>query len=149
MTTAPAANSEMTLLWPTFAQRVQTAVAEVNKMGYPIAVFEAWRSPQRQDWLYAQGRTRPGKIVTNAKAWESAHQLGLAVDVVQMIKGKPSWEFDPAKIAQSFIDEGLEWLGPRDAYHFQLTAGIPIRALGAMARSQGVQRVWLEVGAAL
>lgn len=44
-------------------------------------VTEGYRSGARQDQLYAQGRTRPGEIVTNAKAGQSAHNYGLAVDI--------------------------------------------------------------------
>lgn len=45
-------------------------------------VFESYRSPLRQELLYAQGRGEPGNIVTNARAWQSAHNYGLAIDVV-------------------------------------------------------------------
>lgn len=145
MSALTAVNSDMSLLYPVFANRVTKAVVEANKMGYSVGVFEAWRSPQRQDYLYAQGRTREGKIVTRAKGWESWHQFGVAVDVVQFIKGRPSWDFDPAKIAQCFLDEGLEWLGPSDAYHFQMTGGLDVRLAKGLARDAGVQRVWVEI----
>lgn len=44
--------------------------------------FETYRSPERQRMLYEQGRSQPGRKVTNADAWQSPHQFGLAVDFV-------------------------------------------------------------------
>ncbi len=57
-----------------------------------ILIYCTFRSKAEQDELYARGRTKPGKIVTYAKAGESAHQFGLALDFVPMIEGgKPQW----------------------------------------------------------
>lgn len=44
-----------------------------------------YRSPEVQDGLYAQGRTKKGDVVTKARGWESAHQFGLAVDFVAWV----------------------------------------------------------------
>ncbi len=41
-----------------------------------------FRSFAEQNFIYAQGRTRPGKIVTNAKAGQSIHNYRYAVDIV-------------------------------------------------------------------
>lgn len=59
--------------------------------GLPFRIFESFRSPQRQAWLYAQGRTRSGQIVTRAEPWESYHQYGLAADFVLWLDGRWSW----------------------------------------------------------
>lgn len=40
-------------------------------------VIYTWRSTAEQDALYAQGRTKPGKIVTNAKGGQSKHNFTL------------------------------------------------------------------------
>lgn len=40
------------------------------------------RTFAEQEALYAQGRTKPGKIVTNARPGRSFHNYGLAVDIV-------------------------------------------------------------------
>lgn len=50
----------------------------------PVMAFEMLRTEQRQMELYAQGRTK-------AKAGESPHQYGLAVDVVPLVNGQPTW----------------------------------------------------------
>jgi D-alanyl-D-alanine carboxypeptidase len=137
---------DLHLLYPRFAHKVGRAIIAANSAGFPVAVFEAWRSPQRQDYLYAQGRTREGKIVTKAQAWQSWHQYGVATDVALLVKGKWSWDFDPAKVAPFFTHEGLTSLAPFEQCHFQLTNGLrPDQALG-LVQSSGLQRLWLEIG---
>ena len=49
---------------------------------YHWYVTSAYRSSAEQDKLYAQGRTTPGPRVTNARGGQSAHNFGLAIDVV-------------------------------------------------------------------
>lgn len=140
-------NRDMRLLSPFFADRVAKAVAQCHQLGYPIEVFEGYRSPDRQDWLYAQGRTREGKIVTKAKAWESTHQLGLAIDIALFINGKWSWDFDAAKVSQCFLDNKLEWLAPFEMCHFQMLGGMPIKMARDMAVRYGLQSLWMEIEA--
>jgi peptidoglycan L-alanyl-D-glutamate endopeptidase CwlK len=58
-----------------------------------------YRSPKEQDELFAQGRTKPGRRVTNARGGESAHNYEL--------NGKPAaLAFD---IAIRMVNEGLNW----------------------------------------
>ena len=46
-----------------------------------LRITQALRTWDEQEELYAQGRTKKGKIVTNAKAGYSWHNYGLAIDV--------------------------------------------------------------------
>lgn len=85
------------------------------------------RSGAEQDALYAQGRTTPGKIVTMAKAGESAHNVGKAFDIVPVVNGKPDWDGShPVWDQIGAIGEsvGLEWAGRWKSFkekpHFQL-----------------------------
>ena len=50
--------------------------------GITVAISETLRTAAEQDALYAQGRTKPGNIVTNAKgsSYKSQHQWGIAFD---------------------------------------------------------------------
>lgn len=48
-------------------------------------LFEGFRSPMRQDALFEQGSTK-------ARAWQSAHQYGLAADVVVLDGSTWSWK---------------------------------------------------------
>lgn len=72
-------------LEPDFKATVEEIIAEVEavtlrKWGVP----EGRRTIAYQNHLYAQGRSDPGQIVTNAKGGESAHNFGLAADIVPM-----------------------------------------------------------------
>ncbi len=75
-------NRDWELLAPFFAQKLRSAIAECQAEGYPVELFEGYRSGERQEWLYESGRTRDGKIITYARAGESVHGLGLGADVV-------------------------------------------------------------------
>lgn len=54
--------------------------------GFPAKVLTCYRSPEDQSRLYAKGRSKPGRIVTNARRYESAHQFYEAVDIVHPAK---------------------------------------------------------------
>jgi len=61
-----------------FLARAQPILA---KHGATAEVLSGLRSYQQQAALYAQGRTKPGKIVTNARPGSSWHNYGLAIDL--------------------------------------------------------------------
>lgn len=82
--------------------------------GIDMLVTCTLRSNEEQARLYAQGRTAPGPIVTDAPAGESAHNYGLALDIVPIIDGKPDWQgSDPVWQQIGALGEaaGLEWAG--------------------------------------
>lgn len=64
----------------------------------PVRPYEGFRNPERQAELYARGRVagvgEPGHHSTYAKAWESDHQHGFAVDWVFWENG--TWVWPPA-----------------------------------------------------
>lgn len=63
-----------------------------SKHGIKLRVAQATRTIAQQNALYAQGRTAPGRIVTNAKGGESYHNYGLAIDVIEIKNGKTNWK---------------------------------------------------------
>ena len=79
-------------LHPTFRHKVELLLQDLAKAKLPFRVFEGFRTPQRQRDLYNQGRSKPGAKVTNADAWSSLHQYGVAADFVLYIDGKWSWD---------------------------------------------------------
>jgi peptidoglycan L-alanyl-D-glutamate endopeptidase CwlK len=79
-------------LHPIFRGKVRGLVDRFSAEGIPFRPFEGFRSPQRQQYLYEQGRTRPGNRVTNARPWTSYHQYGLATDFVLYENGRWSWD---------------------------------------------------------
>lgn len=85
-----------------------------------VRITEVKRSPDRQAELYAQGRTKPGKIVTNAPPGSSYHEYGLAADFVLLIDGKEiNWDVakdydadgraDWLEVVDEFVKRGWTW----------------------------------------
>lgn len=113
------------------------------RAGLKVVITETYRSPARQDYLYSQGRTIPGKIVTNAtgKAKSSYHYWRLAFDVCQNVKGAAYDNAFFAKVGPIGESVGLEWGGrwtsPVDKPHFQYTFGLSISQLKNGAKIPG------------
>lgn len=102
-------------LAPQFRDRFIKWHREAEKAaGVPLLVTCTYRSNEEQDALYAIGRTKPGKKVTNAHAGQSAHNWAMALDFVPIENGKPVWDGEhPAwrKAGNLAKDFGLEWGG--------------------------------------
>lgn len=106
-----------------------------------VKVTSTYRDEEYQDELYAQGRTKPGKIVTNSRGGDSIHQYRCAFDVALEIDGKITWDKSYYKIlGQIGKDLGLTWGGDWDGdgvedkndwdlCHFQHTGGLTIAEL--------------------
>ena len=73
-------------LHPEMRDRVHQLITMLGAVS-PLVPFEGYRTPERQTELAAQ---RPP--VTRAKAWQSAHQYGLAVDFA-LLNDDGSWEW--------------------------------------------------------
>src|SRR5258706_8285714 len=72
---------------------IMVRIAEfVGQSDISFRVTQGMRTWTEQDALYAQGRTIPGSIVTQAKGGESWHNLGCAIDFVPMLNNLPMWD---------------------------------------------------------
>lgn len=89
-------------LHPRVRAMAQRLLDDAKGAGIPLTVTFTLRSMATQSALYAQGRTKPGKIVTNARAGYSYHNFGLALDVVptELLK-LPNWGDTPANQARA------------------------------------------------
>lgn len=107
--------------------KAEALIARCRDQGINLIVTSTYRSNDEQNALYAQGRTTPGPIVTNAKAGQSFHNWRVAFDVVQTVNGVPNWNCDWSRIGSIGESCGLEWGGRwtsfSDKPHFQYTAG--------------------------
>ncbi|WP_025691967.1 M15 family metallopeptidase [Paenibacillus zanthoxyli] len=118
--------------------------------GIPILITQGLRTMAEQDTLYAQGRTKPGAIVTNARGGYSYHNYGLAVDFALLLPdGKNvSWDMlrdgnedrladwgQVVQIAKTFgFEWGGDWSGFKDFSHLQMTFGLALDRLRAGER---------------
>ena len=115
-------------------------LAKCKQEGINVLIYCTYRSKEEQDALYAQGRTAPGRKVTNARGGYSYHNYGLAFDCVPMIDGRARWDrvdlFN--KMGQIGTSLGLIWGGNfksfKDRPHFQWSNGLTIKQLLAGQR---------------
>lgn len=124
-------------LHPTVREEVAQIIAQCDKAltgKAKVRITQGLRTTAEQDAMYAQGRTTPGKKITNAKGGQSIHNYGFAVDICLIIEGKTaSWDtkkdWDNDKIAdwyecvKIFALHGWEWGGNwktfKDMPHFE------------------------------
>ena len=119
------------------------------------------RTFKEQSELYAQGRTKPGKIVTNADAGLSFHNYALAIDIVLVVDTNKDGNYDTAswdiktdfdgdgksdwqEVVTIFQQYGWEWGGNwkfTDIPHFQKTFGKSVRELLELYKIQKTQYV--------
>ena len=106
------------------------------EQGLDVLIYCTHRSSEEQDELYAQGRTKPGKVVTNARGGESWHNHRCAFDFVPLVAGKPAWSNTSLYRKAGVIAEsvGLEWAGRwtgslRETAHCQYTGGLTLAQL--------------------
>ena len=73
---------DITLCHPRLQRIASAWIKACATEGITVAIGETFRTVAEQDALYAQGRTKPGKKVTNApgSSYSSQHQWGIAFD---------------------------------------------------------------------
>lgn len=123
-----------------------------------VVVRFSWtlRTFKEQDEIFAQGRTKPGKIVTKAKGSQSFHNYGLAIDIVLLVDKDDNGTFETAswstnadfdkdgiadwqEVVEIFKRFGWEWGGDwrwNDDPHFQKTFGYSISQLLKMPKDK-------------
>lgn len=113
--------SSLSSLDPEFRVRLQRVVDRMEREhGHSVKVLETVRSQARQEHLFAQGRTRPGPVVT----WtlNSNHRTGRAADL--LIDGKWDNPEGYRHLARIAAEEGLRTLGAKDPGHVELPRGL-------------------------
>jgi peptidoglycan L-alanyl-D-glutamate endopeptidase CwlK len=139
-------------VYPGLATLVRQMATQLEAEGIDIRVTQSLRTIAEQEALYAEGRTAPGSIVTEARAGYSWHNFGLAVDVVPLTPQGPDWNISHpvwARIVAIGVDSGLvagaEWRTFPDWPHFQLTGRFPTSPndeARALLASGGLDAVW-------
>lgn len=128
---------------------IEQAEAQFPK-NMAIRVVQGLRTIEEQDALYAQGRTKPGKVVTNAKGGSSYHNYGLAIDfaILKDTDNNGSFETLSWSTIEDFDKDGIkdwqevvkvfkangwvwggDWTSIKDNPHFEKTFGFNWRDL--------------------
>ena len=100
-------------------------VEESAAAGIIIKIISGTRTYAEQDALYAKGRTKPGRKVTNAKGGYSNHNFGIAFDVgifsgANYIPESSKYNTVGAIGKKLGLEWGGDWKSFQDEPHFQL-----------------------------
>lgn len=145
-----ATNDRINKVHPKLRDELREIVNYIETLGIRIRITQGLRTIEEQNALYAQGRTKPGKIVTNAKGGTSFHNYGLAVDFCLLHKdGSVSFSInedtdgdhikDWDEVVNAFKKYGWEHgdRGYFDNPHFQKVYGLtPSKCLQKIALNQ-------------
>ncbi len=155
----PVSESRLQDVHPALARKIRQ-LADILACDQPpvtLRVTQGLRSYSEQAVLYAQGRSAPGKVVTNAEPGHSYHQYGLAVDVVPFgLDGQPDWNTSHpiwqriVHVGTSLgLQAGAEFRSFPDYPHFQLTGTLPASPNDETRESflqSGISGIWKESG---
>jgi peptidoglycan L-alanyl-D-glutamate endopeptidase CwlK len=154
---------DKSLLCPAFVSCLELFEHRLAYEGLHFFLFMGLRDWDTQDELYAQGRTKPGSIVTNARGGDSWHNYGLAADyVLDSMPQKPGlqWSWDTKadlnsdgvndwkQMADIATDNGLEpgyyWKRFPDLPHVQKRFGLTLADVKELYKIGGIKAVWSE-----
>lgn len=119
-------------LHPYVAGLCKQFVALCKKEGIDVLITSTYRDKESQAAIYAQGRTKAGRIVTYAKPGQSWHNHRLAFDFVPIVNGKAAWNdarlFKRCRaIGESLGLEGLDF----EMAHLQARGGLTLAQANA------------------
>ncbi|MEK5376546.1 M15 family metallopeptidase [Paenibacillus sp. FSL P2-0173] len=127
-------------LHPVFKLVMEKLIDRCYARGVWVLITQGLRTYAEQDALYAQGRTKPGQVVTKARGGYSNHNFRLAADFALLLRdGRTvSWDTlrdddkdslpDWSEVVEEAKKLGLEWGGDwrsfKDMPHLQMVFGI-------------------------
>ncbi len=122
-------SNDISSLHPYVASLARKFLQLTKENNLDVRITTAFRSWDEEDRLFAQGRTAPGQIVTNARGGDSYHNWGLAFDAAPFEQGKISTDQQKFLLMGRLGQEvGLKWGGTfkalKDYPHFQYTFGL-------------------------
>lgn len=154
---------ELEFLHPALRPGIKAALEECHREGLMVHVFEGYRTLERQQELFDQGRNSPGRKVTNARPYQSFHNYGLAFDLVFDGDDRDgiqwSWEGDyntkvvegdkrsdyqrTGEILEKYgFEWGARWKSFKEMPHFQMVFGLRYSELQTTCETEGMQAVW-------
>lgn len=117
-------NRDLSLLLPQTRAKLNKLLNAAWAAGLSVLVTDGYRSFAEQNDLYAQGRTRPGKRVTNARGGQSFHNVRRAIDVCFLDgQQRPTWSGPWDRLGSigraAGFKWGGDWTGLQDRPHFE------------------------------
>jgi len=126
MTRAPSAKETLPSAQHCFRLRLADLCEHLTNAGIRYTVASRDRTPEQQHALYQQGRSKPGKKVTNADSFRSAHVWRCACDLLLVdSKGKtlharhPHWKRFGMLASACSLTWGGSWRKLVDSGHVE------------------------------
>lgn len=132
--------ARLTGVHPDLVAALERVFARMAAAGHAMFVVQGVRTQEQQQYIYAQGRTRPGIIVTmkDGVKNKSDHQvwadnLGHAVDCAFLGVTDPfaitlPWEMYGETVEAEHLTWGGRWSHPHDSPHAQLDSISSLKA---------------------
>lgn len=141
-------------IYPPFLEKVIGVVSDCQTKGAAYFAISGLRTYAEQTKLYEQGRTKPGPKVTSARAGESAHNFGIAMDfcrdgVLDRAGLQPDYRPESyAELGAAAHERGLVWGGSwqfKDYPHVQwpgFVTAAQLEPLRQQYEAGGLSAVW-------
>lgn len=138
----PPQNKDLNDLAQAFRTPLERWVAAVKAAGFSLLVYETARTRERQEYLYAQGRTRPGPIITYTL--DSCHRYGVAADWAPLVGGAISWNAADYRRIYDAVPPALYGLEKLDFEmpHIQLQGGQAAAVRLGIGRDTPQRSLW-------
>jgi len=118
-------NARINILHPSIRKEVKDLIIKAESVidqNVAIRVVQGLRTIEEQNELFSRGRTKPGKVVTNARGGRSYHNYGTAIDICLLLKDKDgvykyddvkSWQLDKnfREVVKIFKEAKYTWGG--------------------------------------
>lgn len=121
-----------------------------------VRVISGRRTYAEQDALYAQGRTKPGARVTNARGGQSNHNFGLAFDIgifkrrgilpAKYLGDSAMYIMLGRFAAECGLEWGGDWHSIKDYPHYELATGKSLAELDKIFRRGGLDAIQALAG---
>ena len=122
MSNTTTACRDISELTPNAQKACRLFLEKCEENGLKVRITETYRSQKRQNWLYAQGRTRKGNVVTWTK--NSRHTSRRAWDICKDVKGQEYSDSEFFKTCGQIAKElNITWGGmwkQADTPHFEI-----------------------------
>lgn len=117
---------KITTLEPDFRSNVEQLLAILPSVtGRTWVVTSGRRTMAEQQHLYNQGRTEPGKVVTNARPGSSAHNFGLAADLAPLKADGSAIDWNAPRHVWQVMADTAQQMGLVAGFYFHSIVDMP------------------------
>lgn len=122
----PRSESNLLTLEPATQKVAREFLRQLLDFGMHAKIISGTRTFEEQNALYEQGRTKPGKIVTNARGGYSNHNFAIAFDIGlfdddgNYLEESPKYSHAAVIGKKLGLSWGGDWVSIQDEPHYEL-----------------------------